>query len=148
MMTKSQAQDPTTMEANAQPTDDRGQEAPEGVQRQIQRTLQGRKQTDARSASPGSSTIKAAKHSRANRGKLRSTENKMDQQFVSHQVKLDDEEPLVGEIFCCQTMFQDLNSTELIALVASSDPDHVFSSDHEGTDTDKFIEAVQRNLVP
>jgi hypothetical protein len=54
----------------------------------------GTEATDARSASPGSSTIKGERRStRANRGKLRSTENKMDQQFVSHQVKLDDEEP-------------------------------------------------------
>jgi hypothetical protein len=65
----------------------------------------------------------------------------MDQQFVSHQVKLDDEEPWWRN-FLLSNMFQDLNSTELIALVASSDGHHVFSSSNEGTGQDKFIESL------
>jgi hypothetical protein len=49
---ESEAQDPTTTEANAQPPDDRGQEHQKGVQRQIQRTLQGQKRKQTQKCKP------------------------------------------------------------------------------------------------
>jgi hypothetical protein len=64
--------------------------------------------------------------------------------FVSHQVKLDDEEP-VGRNFLLSNIVPRSNSTELIALVASSDPDIMYQA-MKAPDKDKFIEAVEKGI--
>jgi hypothetical protein len=73
------------MEANAATTDDRDRKHPSGARRQIQRALQGRKRNRRKVQAQEAPSSRRQKHASKSR-KIEIDENKMDQQFVSHQV--------------------------------------------------------------